>query len=237
MPKYRKHIADGMSCTDCVGLIKGYLWSDENGKVTYDKTTDVSANGMYERAKVKGPIATMPDKPGLCARFDGHIGVYVGNGEVIEARGFDYGVVLTKLKSRPWTHWLEIPGLDYSAGGEEAKPPATPSVPSGSRPALRKGDKGIHVKDMQALLISKGYLLPVFGVDGDFGNETESQVLAFQRANGLEADGVAGPKTWEKLNTRMDDAMFSVRVRNLTAAKAESLANELRAMGYDAAAE
>ena len=35
--------------------------------------------------------------------------------------------------------------------------------------------------------------------DGDFGSGTEDAVIAFQKANGLTADGKAGPKTLEKL--------------------------------------
>lgn len=44
----------------------------------------------------------------------GHIGVYIGNGEVIEAMGTKYGVVKTQLEGRGWTHWLEVPGIEYA---------------------------------------------------------------------------------------------------------------------------
>ena len=43
----------------------------------------------------------------------GHVGIYVGNGEVIEARGHLYGVVKTKLKDRPWTDWGKLRWLEY----------------------------------------------------------------------------------------------------------------------------
>ena len=43
----------------------------------------------------------------------GHIGVYIGGGEVIEAMGTRYGVVKTQLAGRGWTHWLKIPGINY----------------------------------------------------------------------------------------------------------------------------
>jgi cell wall-associated NlpC family hydrolase len=45
--------------------------------------------------------------------MDGHIGVYIGNGEVIEAQGTAYGVVKTKLEGRGWTKWLKIPNIKY----------------------------------------------------------------------------------------------------------------------------
>lgn len=42
-----------------------------------------------------------------------NLGVYIGNGEVIEAMGTKYGVVKTKLAGRGWTHWLQVPYISY----------------------------------------------------------------------------------------------------------------------------
>ena len=39
---------------DCVGLIKGYLWTNQNGSIVYDASTDVSADGMFNKATAKG---------------------------------------------------------------------------------------------------------------------------------------------------------------------------------------
>ncbi len=68
---------------------------------------------MYQAAKEKGSISSIPEIPGLAVWHSGHIGVYIGNGEVIEAMGTKYGVVRTKLASRGWTHWLKIPYIKY----------------------------------------------------------------------------------------------------------------------------
>ena len=46
---------------------------------------DLGANQMYYNASVSGTIDTMPDTPGLAVWHDGHIGVYIGDGYVIEA--------------------------------------------------------------------------------------------------------------------------------------------------------
>lgn len=108
----KNHI--GKRVHDCVGLMKGYIWSDSpTSKVVYCAKQDKSANGTYEYAKVKGDIASIPEIPGICVHKNGHVGVYIGNGEVIEARGFDYGVVKTKLNARPWEHWFEYPFVTY----------------------------------------------------------------------------------------------------------------------------
>ena len=55
----------------------------------------------------------MPDIPCLAVWHDGHIGIYVGNNEVIEAMGTKYGVVKTELEGRCWTHWLQIEYINY----------------------------------------------------------------------------------------------------------------------------
>ena len=48
-----------------------------------DDLPDVSANGLYNAAIEKGPIATLPEIKGLIVSKNGHVGVYIGNGEVI----------------------------------------------------------------------------------------------------------------------------------------------------------
>lgn len=106
----------GRHTADCVGLIKGYGWLSTD-TMTIDYGThgmpDVGANEMYYSATRKGEIATMPDTPGLAVWKPGHIGVYIGNGEVIEAMGTKYGVVKTQLEGRGWMHWMEVPGIEY----------------------------------------------------------------------------------------------------------------------------
>lgn len=91
--------------------------------IKYDKYqgTWMSADGAFSIAAEKGHINTMPDIPGICVRYPGHIGIYIGGGDVIEARGTKYGVVKTKLKDRPWTHWLKYPGIEYVTDIEYCK--------------------------------------------------------------------------------------------------------------------
>ena len=102
--------------TDCVGLIKGYGWLDTDSMTIRYGTNgmpDIGADTMYRNAAVKGPISTIPETPGLAVWKSGHIGVYIGGGEVIEAMGTHYGVVKTQLTDRNWTAWLEIPYIQY----------------------------------------------------------------------------------------------------------------------------
>jgi peptidoglycan hydrolase-like protein with peptidoglycan-binding domain len=64
---------------------------------------------------------------------------------------------------------------------------------------LKQGTISDDVKDMQARLITLGFLTGT--ADGNFGAKTALALIAFQNANGLTADGIAGTKTLQKLNS------------------------------------
>lgn len=106
----------GKRVTDCIGLLKYYVMSDAYGQNPHYQTQyDTSANGAFNSATIKGPISTIPEISGLCLHMNGHFGVYIGGGWVVEARGTYYGVVKTRLKDRPWTHWFNSPWISYEA--------------------------------------------------------------------------------------------------------------------------
>lgn len=60
-------------------------------------------------------------------------------------------------------------------------------------PAYKLGSSGAKVKALQQALLDAGF--PPGSVDGEFGAGTEAAVIAYQRSQGLLADGVAGPRT------------------------------------------
>ena len=88
--------------------------------------------------------------------------------------------------------------------------PEPPSQPESSEAAtstptyttLRPGDESAEVKAMQERLKALGYLSGE--PDGKYGSGTESAVSDFQRKAGIDADGVAGAKTLQRLYA--DDA-------------------------------
>lgn len=106
----------GKRTCDCSGLIRSYWWLNPKTKQIEAGSNGISAmtaDGMYQASTEKGGIAAIPEIPGLAVWQPGHIGVYIGNGEVIEAMSTEYGVVKTKLSSGRWTHWLKIPHIKY----------------------------------------------------------------------------------------------------------------------------
>lgn len=95
----RKHI--GAIGYDCSSIMD--LYTDE----------DKSANGWLAAATESGPISSIPEIVGLSVHFNGHVGIYIGAGKVVEARGTWYGIVETRLKDRPWKTWAKVPGISY----------------------------------------------------------------------------------------------------------------------------
>lgn len=195
-PKQYTWDYDGITAKvhDCVGLIKGYLWCDgpEDGTAVYNPAQDLSANMLRDACKIKGPISTLPEVPGVLVFYNNHMGVYIGNGEVVEARGRKYGVVKTKLANRPWTSWGYHPDIVY----EEPEQEKTCTL---ELPVLKKGDKSEVVRSMQWLLIRNGYDMEGYGADASFGGTTRRAVEKFQTDNGLPVTGECDAATWRKL--------------------------------------
>lgn len=106
----------GQRVHDCAGLIKGYLWSDSPTSVPKYLSggyPDISADAMRQSCTETGDISTLPEIPGVLLFYPGHVGIYIGNGQAIEARGHAYGVQLTQVKSRSWKTWGKFKYLEY----------------------------------------------------------------------------------------------------------------------------
>lgn len=87
---------------------------------------------------------------------------------------------------------------------------------------LAIGSKGLEVTQLQRFLAK---ISPLF-VDGDFGDNTERALMAYQRSAGLVADGIAGPKTLARIFGASDP-------KHLSQADLQAAADEL---GVDLAA-
>lgn len=112
----------GVRTADCIGLIKGYAWYNcDTGQIDYrsNGVMDTGSDPMLDMATEKGTIDTMPDIPGIAVWKDGHIGVYVGDGQTIHAANTELGVIMTPLEKASWTHWLKIPYISYDESIEK----------------------------------------------------------------------------------------------------------------------
>lgn len=181
--------------------------------------------------EIKGPIEEMPKDKVCCVfRHDSSTGkmehtlLYDGAGNYIHCSG---EVKKVKASGYKPTHYAIPKGLHTGV-----VIPVTPSEPvitpptdtSVDLPTLRKGSKGSYVTLLQTLLMNRGYQLPKFGADGDFGNETLTAVQQFQKNNGLTVDGIVGLKTWEILEREAKPAKtYVVHIPYLTEDKADAL--------------
>lgn len=183
----------GKKAFDCCGIIKGYLWDEK-----YDASTDENEAMMLSRAKTKGKIGTLPEVIGTLVFMSGHVGVYIGNGEVIECTPAwnSYAVIKTKLSQRKWTDWAYYNRISYDTN---AKPEVAPTD---------KGTAGI-IADIQRGYNSKwGSLLGRIAEDNIFGPDTKKhlvmalqQELNVQYGAGLDRDGSFGPLTKNAFRT------------------------------------
>lgn len=137
-----KKIRDGINAGnkntfafDCVCLPKGILWGwngDTNknyGGAVYmaNGVPDVNADVMMTKAHVDYLSTDFSKiKVGAFVGMKGHMGIYVGNGEVIEATTKWTGDVLkSKLSDRKWVNWGMSKYIDYSEL-DKPKPAPTP---------------------------------------------------------------------------------------------------------------
>lgn len=219
----------GHTVADCSGL---FTWAFRQlGGTMYH-----GSNTMYrEYCTSKGKLTSELKKslqPGT-AVFTGssetnhpHVGLYVGNGKVIEASGTQAGVCVSNLTANKWTYWGKLKGVDYSTQNSPVSPsePTNEQKPVQTMPTLRKGDKGDYVSILQNKLLVRGYKLPRFGADGDFGNETLEAVKQFQRDHGLTADGVVGAKTWGALESNTEKViLYTAIVKGVTKAVGDEI--------------
>ena len=88
---------------DCSGLIKSCVGVCARG-----------SEELFTESANTGDISSIPEIPGLGVYYQGHVGIYVGDGKVIDARTENAGIGYDSIDYEGWTNWFEIQGVDYS---------------------------------------------------------------------------------------------------------------------------
>ena len=129
-----------------------------------------------------------------------HVGVYLGDGTVADARGHAYGVKHQPVTDYPWTHYA-IPAEIAAEAHLDAV--SHPVYGETARKTLRRGSNGEDVVYLQQLLNAGRYGAEI-DEDGIFGGDTLLSVKMFQESHGLTVDGIVGPMTWAALEHNDD---------------------------------
>src|ERR671912_2115716 len=102
--------------------------------------------------------------------------------------------------------------------------------------ALRRGDRGREVEDLQTRLLALGFDLGNRGMDRVFGPLTELAVKTFQQEMGILADGVVGELTWNEIveaDYRPGGRLIYVRQPPFRGADVTELQRMLNDLGFD----
>lgn len=99
----------GSACegaVDCSGLIYMYAGGDRCAMIDYAQDSGYVSDGV-------------PNIHGLGLYQPGHVGVYVGGGMAVDARGSDYGICYESVYSKSWTMWFKHETISYPDTGWE----------------------------------------------------------------------------------------------------------------------
>ena len=180
--------------TDCQGLLDAYLTyvqgekTDVNADYNYRKwCTGKGKTSEIERPYELGEAVFMANSSGKMKHIGWICGLDVdGEPLVVEARGLNYGVVITRLEDRAWTHrGLMTKKFNY----KEDKPMDKPIKLEKTSPMMQ----GEHITALQIALNLLGYTDAdgnALEEDGKCGNRTMQAVTAFANAH---ADFIAAP--------------------------------------------
>ena len=130
----------------------------------------------------------------------GHTAIYIGNNQIVHARGQSYGssktgdqgseIAVTSYYRGSWQHVYRYVGGGSAA--EEHPPgwiePKEYYTVTAKMPLIKQGNTGSSVRLWQELIGVE--------VDGEFGPVTHGATLGFQNNHDLVVDGEVGPKSW-----------------------------------------
>lgn len=115
---------DGAYHCDCSGLIKAIIWNYPGGKYESNGFYDHNANTIISKdcTDVSTNMSASDITPGEVVWMTGHIGIYIGNGYVIESTPkWKNKVQKTKLTDRTWKKHGKLKCVEYVPEPEQVK--------------------------------------------------------------------------------------------------------------------
>ena len=122
----------GQRCADCAGLLDWFFGGD--------KSSGYYRDSAVERVSINKIDETMI---GWAVWKSGHIGVYIGSGQVVEAKGINYGTIISNVKDTAWKEVCKLSGIVY----EEAAQPDVTVIPCSSESGLIVTAKSLNIRD------------------------------------------------------------------------------------------
>lgn len=198
-----RYTKDGTRQFDCCGLYKCFMWHDYHTKNAkfYGKTQkDLNCEGLLAEAKEKGPIKTIPEIPGVLVYMKGHMGIYIGEGKVLEATAKKYNGKYGKIyktyfknkkkgcdgKRNTWTHWFKSPYLQY-------KKPKT-------RIYFKEGDTDPFIGEVASFMRQTFPLYTKKQALGDyFGPYIKASITEFQKRSKIKISQAIDEETLKEL--------------------------------------
>lgn len=177
----------GLRAYDCSGLVVAHLMAEGYIK------SDLTANGLYFSAckgisKSEICAGDLVFKKYAAKNKMYHVGIYMGDGTVVHAKGRDYGVVRESLIKGGWNRFGRL-----SCMGSPDTVCFARTLKNSGKPYMTGDD----VRTAQQALIRAGYRPG--DADSVFGPKTEAAVKKYQAKMGLAADGIVNQETWDKL--------------------------------------
>jgi hypothetical protein len=214
---------DGRTSADCWNLIKAILngYDVNRNEIGYfqkklSNTGDCGIDGLFRQCKdVSSDFSRLKNGEPRLLGMPGHAGSFIGERvidgriyNVIECTGSWERKVLYSwvdpdgtrrhykggAKHGKWTkHGKMTAWLDYGNSAQTSENTANQVANDLKEeiimPTIKKGNKGKTVKIWQIIVGASP--------DGEFGPITDSKTREFQKAHGLEVDGIVGPKSWK----------------------------------------
>lgn len=160
------------------GCTQDYNWFKNAGQVY--STPEVGDLVIFGDCDHIGIVVDVNGSFGSISTIEGNTSGKTGliaNGGQVAEKTYSIGSNYIKCYCRPNYDGREAPKKEENNSSNEI-----------IYSLIKKGSKGNLVRLAQEKLVAKGYHLPKYGIDGDFGTETENATKNLQKDAGIEVD-------------------------------------------------